>query len=574
MMKNIIRLSTIAAFLLSAASCDYLDKAPGVDVTEDDVFSSVTNVETFLASIYQKGIHSNLGYGSPDNAGNDTTNPHSAPWTGRCDESEQCAPWYESNNWNSASVTADNTDDRRFALRWEAVRKVTLMLERADNVPGIAPAYANQLKAESRVIRALNYLEMLKFYGGVPIIDHFLDASANLRIPRSSVEAVVNFIVEDIDAAVPALPETQRGALRGRIDKGAALAIKSKALLYAASPLFNTDVPYLDLGEHNDRICIGEYRPELWEEAALAAKECLDWAAENGCRLLESYRDSWEIYDNDEIILAEKAHGTLGKWTWPWSAIAPPDVYAGNAGQSGITVTLNHVRKYEKRDGTPQTWNGGDDLQTKLAELDPRYSACIVGNMERWNTEFPALELYEGGRHANTCYGGFWLHKHYPSAISSDLWTYIPNSTLFQLNEIYLNYAEAMNEAYGPDNANGYGLTAREAVNIIRRRAGMPDVVASGQSDFREKVRHERDIELAFDNHRFWDIRRWMIAEEEGVMQGSMWGIKITRIDGSTNRFHYEPYVFETRSWNRRGYLHPFSTNEINKGYLVQNPGY
>lgn len=583
-MKYIYRIFLAVSILGAWVSCDYLDKGPGVDVTEDDIFSSVTNVETFLASIYQKGIHSNLGYGSPNNEGDDGTNPHSCPWTGRCDESEQCAPWYEPNNWNSASVTPDNTDDRRFDFRWQAIRMIARMCQRVNEVPGISEAYASQLKAECRVIRALNYFEMLKYYGGVPIIDRFYDVSDDMSVPRSSVEDVVNFILKDIEESMEYLPAAQRGTERGRIDQGVAYALKSKTLLYAASPIFNTAVPYLDMGENNRLICYGDYDPARWELAAEAAAECLDWAAANGCHLItdqgtdENYRYSWEQYDNAEIILAEKAHGYMGNWTWPWSAISPPNVYPGNAGQSGITVTLNHVRKYEDRDGNPVSWEGGDDLQAKMASLDPRFEACIVGNLGWWNDEFPSLELYEGGRHANTCYGGFWLHKHYPSAISSQVWQYIPNSTLFQLNEIYLNYAEAMNEAYGPDaDPEGYGMTAREAVNTIRARSGMPAIEvadAAGQDAFREKVRHERDIELAFDNHRFWDIRRWLIAEEEGVMQGAMYGIKITSIDGNPNEYHYEPYVFETRSWNRRGYLHPFGTTEINKGYLVQNPGY
>lgn len=582
-MKHISKIFIFAAILTGGVSCDYLDKGPGVDVTEDDIFSSITNVETFLASIYQKGIHSNFGYGAPNNSEDDGTNPHSSPWTGRCDESEQCAPWYEPNNWNSASVTADNTDDRRWEFRWQAIRMIALMCERVDEVPSISVSYANQLRAECRIIRALNYFEMLKYYGGVPVIDRFFDISDDMSVPRSSVEEVVNFILKDIEESLEYLPDAQRGTERGRIDKGVAYALRSKTLLYAASPLFNTATPYMDLGENNRLLCYGNYDPARWEAAAEAADDCLQWAAANGCHLItdqgveNNYLYSWEQYDNAEIILAEKAHSYMGNWTWPWSAISPPNVYPGNAGQSGITVTLNHVRKYEDRDGNPVSWDGGDDLQAKMAGLDPRFGACIVGNLGRWNDEFPRLELYEGGRHANTCYGGFWLHKHYPSAISSTVWQYIPNSTLFQLNEIYLNFAEAMNEAYGPDDSHGYSMTAREAVNIIRARSGMPAIEvsdASGQDEFREAVRHERDIELAFDNHRFWDIRRWMIAEEEGVMQGAMYGIRITAIDGNPDEYHYEPYVFENRSWNRRGYLHPFSTNEINKGYLVQNPGY
>ena len=582
-MRQILRYIFIICLMLVSASCDFLSPPPGVDITEDDVFSSKTNVETQLASIYQRGMHSNLGYGNDDQkGGKDTTNPHLCPWSGRSDESEQCAPWYEPNTWNAGAVSPDNTDDERWKMRWEAIRMITVMLKRADEVPDITHAYAAQLKAECRVIRALNYLELLKFYGGVPIIREYIDVNSDLKRPRNSINDVVEFIVEECDLAVPDLPGRQLGVNRGRVDQGAAYAIKSKALLYAASPLFNTDTPYLDFGSNNDLICYGDYDETRWERAAAAAWDCLKWAEANGCILIEdqgveeNHRYSWEEYDNPEIILAEKSHGKKGKWTWPWSAIAPPTIYPGNAGQSGLTVTLNHVKKYEKRDGTPQTWNGGNDLQKKMSELDPRFKSCIVGNMMPWNNEFPTVEIYQGGRDCNTCYGGFWLHKHYPRILSDNPYEIIPNSTLFQLNEIYLNYAEAMNEAYGPDATEGeLGMTAREAVNRIRSRSGMPPVAGAADKDsFREKVRHERDIELAFDNHRFWDIRRWMIAEQDGVMQGDMWGIKVYKIEGNDREYSYEPYVFEKRTFSRKHYLHPFSTNEINKGYLVQNPGY
>lgn len=582
-MKKILITITTMLGLLVTAGCedmmgDFLEKAPSVDVTEDVIFSSKTEAEKFLASIYRYGIHSNLGYGDGVIA-----NPASTLSAGATDEAETCAAWYEPNNWNTASVNADKTDDRRFSYRWIAIRKIALLLKRIDDVPDIDKEYADQLKAEVKVIRALNYFEMFKYYGGVPIIDRYIQLDENFKIPRSTVQQVVDFIVRDCDEALPDLPENQTGSLRGRVHQGVALAIKSKTLLYAASPQFNTAAPYLDLGANNPMICYGNEDPARWEKAAEAAKAALDWAPAAGCELIteegvdKNYQYSWEKYDNKEIILAEKGSGSIGKWTWPWSAIAPPDLYAGNSGQSGISPTFNFVMKYEKRDGTPQTWDmqGGDDLQAKLAELDRRFAQTIASNMSYWNWEFPQLELFQGGRHANTCYGGFWLHKLYPSEISETIWTYVPNSTIFQLNEIYLNYAEAMNEAYGPDDAHGYDMTARDAINIIRARSGQPAVKElKDKNSFREKIRNERAIELAFDNHRFWDIRRWLIAEKEGVMTGSMYGIKIYKRDDGSNEFRYEPYVFETRSWSRKLYLHPFGTNEINKGYLIQNPGY
>ena len=584
-MKNITIGILASVLLLAIASCedmmgDFLEKAPGVDVTEDTIFSSKSQVEMFLASIYEYGIHSNLGLGNPNNGSPAIANSAGTIDAGATDEAEACANWYDPQKWNNASVSPDNTDDPRFSHRFTAIRKVTVMLDRVDDVPDITKEYANQLKAESKFIRALNYFEMFKRYGGVPIIDHRLQLDENLKIPRSTVEEVVDFIVKDCDEAIPDLPINQVGGLRGRATRGAALALKARTLLYAASDLFNTDQPYLDFGADNKLICYGNKDKERWKLAADAAMEVLKWAKEANCYLITahgvdgSYKYSWEVYDNPEIILAEKSSDAMGKYTWPWSAISPPTVYAGNAGQSGVTVTLNFVSKYEDRSGNKVNWNGGNDLQAKMASLDYRFSQTVVGNLMRWNAEFPKLQLWQdsgngAGADVNTCYGGFWLHKLYPEEISSVVWQKVPNSTLYQLNEFYLNYAEALNEYYEGPTPEAY-----EAINAIRRRSGQPDLpMGLGYVEFREKVRNERAVELAFDGHRFYDIRRWMIAEEEGVMQGGIRGIKIYEIPGSTE-YRYEPYIFETRSFNRKMYLHPFGTGEINKGYLIQNPGY
>lgn len=584
-MKNAAIVIVTSIMSLTIVSCedmmgDFLEKAPGVDVTEDTIFSSRSQVEMFLASIYEYGVHSNLGLGSPDNGAPAIANSAGTIDAGATDEAEACANWYDPQKWNNASVSPDNTDDPRFSHRFTAIRKVTVMLDRVDEVPDITKEYANQLKAESKFIRALNYFEMFKRYGGVPIIDHRLQLDENLKIPRSSVEDVVNFIVKDCDEAIPDLPINQLGALRGRATRGAALALKARTLLYAASDLFNTDRPYLDFGTNNKLICYGNKDKERWKLAADAAKKVLDWAKEANCYLITdqgidgNYRYSWQTYDNSEIIFAEKSSDAMGKYTWPWSAISPPTVYPGNAGQSGVTVTLNLVSKYEDRLGNKVDWNGGNDLQAKMASLDYRFSQTVVGNLMRWNSEFPKLQLWQDsgngpGADANTCYGGFWLHKLYPEEISESVWKKVPNSTLYQLNEAYLNYAEALNE-YN----EGPTQEAYDAINTIRKRSGQPDwPTGLGHLEFRTKVRNERAIELAFDGHRFYDIRRWMIAEEEGVMQGGMLGIKIYQIPESTE-YRYEPYVFETRSFSRRMYLHPFGTGEINKGYLIQNPGY
>ncbi|MCD7974027.1 MAG: RagB/SusD family nutrient uptake outer membrane protein [Candidatus Azobacteroides sp.] len=626
-MKNTILFITtlISSVLISGLfySCedmmgDFLEKPPGVDVSEDTIFSSADQARTFLYSIYEFGIHSNLSYaGSWEARGREGyANPEATMMDGASDEAECVTDWYFPQFWNQGTINANRGQsdlDGRFNYRFKAIRMVTILLDRIDDVPDMSEAEKKQLKAEVKVIRAMNYLEMFKRYGGVLLIRQRLSVDDDLMIPRSNIEELVDFIVQDCDEAIPDLPVFYTGAtsnLKGRVHKGVAHAIKSKTLLYAASPLFNTGTPYLSLGENNHMICYGDYKKERWERAAEAAKDALVWSEGSGCRLItdqgvdNNYQYTWDTYDNDEIILAEKSQVGTGRWIWPWgefSRYAPP-----NKGYGGTSPTFNFVKKYEKKDGTLQTWTPvgveGNDLQEKMAELDNRFKQTVLYNMGKWNANIPVAPLYEeaipeveqsglsiGGTPTplegaiSRCYGGFWLHKNCPYVLDNITWSFVPNSTIFQLNEIYLNYAEAVLEAYGSLDAKypGFSLSGRDAINIIRERSGQPKVLSGSGAHATERdlVRNERDIELAFSNHRFWDIRRWMIAEEEGVMKGKMLGLKINLIDPDAEPqidrgFKYIPYVFEDRVFFRKMYLHPFQTDEVNKGYLVQNPGY
>jgi hypothetical protein len=176
-----------------------------------------------------------------------------------------------------------------------------------------------------------------------------------------------------------------------------------------------------------------------------------------------------------------------------------------------------------------------------------------------------------------------------PDALRRNVRAVVSEWPLFRLNEAYLNYAEAKNEVDGPGVASSLitptaennisPVSAYDAVNIIRRRAGMP-LLPPGLSkdEFRQRVRNERDIEMAYENHRFWDIRRWLIAEEEGVMRGKFYGIEITKnagkAAGADDEFRYRPFIFRTRSFNKNMYLHPFVRTEFLKGGIVQNPGW
>ena len=287
------------------------------------------------------------------------------------DEAENVATWYWCQNYNRAALTPYWNGDGRRWWRWRAIRYANILLENIDKVPDADTEFIRQAKGQALFIRALNYFEMLKRYGGVPIVKKALDATDELKIPRSSFGEVVNFIVSDCDSAALLLPNRWPSTFTGKATKGAALMLKSRTLLYAASPLFNTNKPYLDLPGHNDLIGYGNYDKIRWQKAADAAKDVINWAPSANCFLIadkgiyENYRYVWEMPDNEEIILSSKLTGVDGYWCMAFKSIN--NFYLAEA---GTTVTQNFVQKYEKLDGTPQVWDseGGDNLSEIYAD--------------------------------------------------------------------------------------------------------------------------------------------------------------------------------------------------------------
>jgi hypothetical protein len=578
LMKNIIINVIIILTLSFLASCEkmmgtYLDKAPGIDVTEDTVFSSKVQVETYMTTMYRYGIHSIVPRNDKIYTGSGLalTSPMS-------DESQAAATWIDQESWNTADITVDNItskEDYRFSIRFKAIRYANILLKRIDAV-GLDKQYADQVKGEAKFIRALNYFEMLKRYGGVPIIDKKFELTDNFLIGRNTLKEVVDFIVSDCTDAALILPDIYSSNMRGRATKGAALMLKAKTLLYAASPLFNTVKPYLDMTNPTDNkmICYGNYDVTRWQQAADAAKAVLDWAPTGGIALItnqgidKNYRYVFETNDNSEIILASKSAQRNGIGEIPWTLMYPNGFYP--TWGMGYSMPLNFLKKYEKQDGTPQTWDpvGGTDLIEKYKQLDRRFKQSVAFVGSYWNVDIPLVNSYVGGTHNSLNFGGQWIMKLIPQSMANASYYAMPNDVIFRFGEAYLDYAEALNEAKGPVSE------AYAAVNTIRARSGQPDLPTGlTQSQFRDRVRNERAIELFYEDHRFWDIKRWMIAEQDGVMKGDFLGFTIYPNPTPPN-FKYSVYKFETRFWNTKEYLHPFLRSEVLKGYLIQNPGW
>ena len=594
-MKHAISKTCIAilASLLPAVSCNVLEKAPGSDVTEDTIFSTKKNFESYLFGTYAFGLHSIYPYNSNRSETNNGRNPNPIMFitSAITDESEAAATFMPSQQWNSAAITKGSIvsqEDGRWTLRWEAIRRANTIIERIPLTSFTAAEKKNYL-GEALFIRALNNFELFKRYGGMPIIDKKLGMTDNWNIPRASVEDFVDFIVKDCDDAAGYLDGVvYQENQRGRITKSACLALKAKTLLYAASPLFNTANPYLAT-DHPELVCYGNEKASRWAEAAEAARKALAACAADGFSILDNddpendYRKLWEVADNQEIILAEKFNNARqGAWQFPWTVLLPYGYsYIGQIwGGAGVCVTHNFIAKYEKMDGTRPAWKPvgvqGDDIMEIYASLDPRFRQTVVYNGSAWNNDFTDSQLYDGATgtapSAVCNLTGALMHKTIPRSLGENGYSYAaPNGILFRVGELYLDLAEAVNESEGPTE-EVYG-----AISVIRNRAGMPDFPAGlSKDEMRDRIKNERDIELSFEDHRLWDIRRWMDAEKDGVMKGPIYREKLKYVSGGglTQKCTYTIEVLENRSFNRNMYLHPITENEANKGYLIQNPGW
>ncbi|MBC8032704.1 MAG: RagB/SusD family nutrient uptake outer membrane protein [Chitinophagaceae bacterium] len=601
-MKKLQSFLLYMVLILLVFSCrkEFLDKAPGVDLTENTVFQSKANLESFVASIYKYAMHSVFRYRDQQNYS--TTVPVTStavahPTSGITEEGDASeANFINTNTWNSGLITSDNIvafEDFRYYIRWIALRQIALVTKRAKEVPAVDPAatteYIDQVIAEVKFLRALNYFEMIKRYGGVPIVDSVFAAQEQANIPRSSLDSCIRFILKDCDEAIAStnLPARYSTTLTGRVNKVAVYALKAKVLLYAASPQFNTGTPLINManGSDNRLICLGNTDPGRWTAAADAAREALDAARSNGYALINNpaarknnalsttglvnnYRVAWETYNNSEQILMYQGFNTSNVGNPPFSYVNPTCMSVSSS-WSGISVPLNFLRRYEDTLGNIVNWDagGGSDLLEKYNALDRRFKQTMCYTTSYYNPANPSVSIFAGGTHYRNCTGGLWMRKYLPGVGGN----FVMNDPVFLVNELYLNYAEALNES-------GQLASAISYTDSIRIRSGQPPLPTTlNQTQLRERIRNERAIELCFDDQHFWDLRRWLI-NPDGILRGPMQGLQISRVGAGTAgdpyKYSWLPYAFETRTFNANMYLHPFPLSEVLKGNLVQNPGW
>ncbi|MFZ5430155.1 MAG: RagB/SusD family nutrient uptake outer membrane protein [Bacteroidota bacterium] len=511
-------------------------------------------------------------------------------------------------NWGPSNMRYYNSSDGAGEIgswmKWGGYhgnRKANTALKYIDLLPeNLSQRFRNRLKGEAVFVRAMQHWFLFQKWGGIPIVDVAYEASDNVIKPRNSVKQVVNFISTECDRAIALFPTEPYSFASevGRPDRGAAMALKSRVLLYAASPLYNGN-GFDNSGD--TLICYGNYDANRWVLAAKAAQDVVDlgWyslyvandpAKRNGTRNYKELFFAWGVnYQNNKEFIYSRIR-TTNRDTENDNF---PSGFTNAKG--GTCPTQDLVDAYEMEDGTLFSWSDPLKSASPYTNRDPRFYASIIYNGAKYDkfanhngspTNQYTFDIFEGGKNKaglSQTETGYYLMKFMDyenvnpannSGGTFHCWPY------FRYAEILLNLAEAGNEAGGPDYVVPGAkspLTPVQAINLIRARAGMPDVatsftrrgIAVNKENLRALIRNERRIELAFEEHRYYDVRRWM-----DITDGYARGVRT--IKNANNTFTYDPNIqVERKFFEPRHYFYPIPQVELNRNNLLrQNPGW
>ena len=494
---------------------------------------------------------------------------------GATDEAQYALEAGNVNSYVNGGWSPANPFDRIWTKSYTAIADANMFLEKLDEADisdwEQNPEYSkwvSQLELfpyELRFLRAYFYFELFKTYGDVPLVTTTLTNAQANSVKRTPADEIVKFIVEECDAVAPYLPvtyETEVGSEVGRATRVAAAALKARTLLYAASPLHNPT------GDKTK-----------WAKAAEACKYVLDNAANWGLSL-SAYGLLWghDAFYNKELIFGLGRGDDSDNGNVFEKANYPVGVENGS---SGNCPTQSLVDQYEYQDngetfGERHPGNIDLNLQDPYEGLDPRFALTVVKNGDEWpsnGAQKKVMETFVGGFNGAPKYGAtptsYYLRKYVDGACvtTADNQTYRRHTWIvFRLGEFYLDYAEAVFNATGSANDATYGMTANEAINVLRNRADiqMPEFTEDGDA-WVKRYERERLVELAFENHRFWDVRRWK--------KGAQYFKTIQAATISPSLVLTRSTI--TRQWDEKYNFYPIPQSELIKNSnLTQNPGW
>lgn len=575
-------------FFFSCNSADFLDETETTDLDETTVFSDSTYTTAFLSDIY-----TSIGFASNFDRFNDGAfwaTPSGGLQTA-CDEAEprQLSTITTDVQFATGTVNSVIIDNSSWVKPYENIRKVNQLLKHLPETP-LAEGRKELYAAEARFLRAWYYFVLVRHYGGVPLIgDTIYSREDVINSVRDSYADCIDYIVSECDAAAAVLPDNPSGRERGRAGAGACKALKARVLLYAASPLYNGSDFASDQPEIKTLIGYPEYSLERWKLARDAARQVIslgvyslyvDNSEEAGRGFYRQYIPSDWVSDGaySGIIIEHKR--SPGRWRE--SLFQPPSRDGGGGGWPYQELVDAFPMKNGKAISDPTSGYNPNDPYTNR---DPRFYNSITYDqapLRNASIENVPVNIFLGNYngtpegqdavHTGTP-TGYYFKKQQHRACATNYFIDVNQARpVMRYAEALLNFAEAENEYEGPTS------DVFEVLKAIRERAGIdpgedemfginPDM---SQSEMREFIRTERQVELAIEGFRFWDVRRWMIADQ--TENRTMHGMEVHR-DG--NNVSYETFEVRKRVFRQAMYFWPIPYAEVAKSpELIQNPFY
>lgn len=607
-MKKYIKILVASLSIGVFQSCNYLDVSSELDgdvTTFEQIFNNVEYTKRWYANIYDQ---------VPDYTSSFSDQGMTNIWSAYADEiyTRHAATSGKYLNWSSK-----NDKSHRWDKLYQCIRQANIFIEKVHAIEGEMGANAVKLTqaevdryiANARFMRALYHYYLMELYGPIPIVKRSYILDEDNDLPRNSLDEVIDFIDTELldcmeDMALE--PYHNQEDYRGVPTKGTALAVRAKLWMYAASPLFNGG--YTEMLSLKNKDGKALYSPEDVSKKQKALDACKDFIdyAESGSRY-ELYKNTgtfdanksvYEVFQNynNEIIWATSKtswgglnNANVDRYSTPRSEtngigdIAPlqelvDDFYMADGMPIKATSFLPQSLTYSESGFTDVN---GIDVFNMYIGREPRFYNTIAYCGMKWHITNREVQFYMGGnadRQEQGCpLSGYLLYKRYNRTISKTspgvTSKFRPN-IIFRLAEFYLLYAEALNEL-DPGNSD-----VLKYVNLVRQRAGLPNIESlnpsiSGNKNLqREVIRRESRIELATEGQRYFNVKRWMIAENavgEGGLGGDFHGMNL---DGNKVAFHTRT-KFNTRVFKRHHYFYPIPLAEMQKSnMLVQNPGW
>lgn len=600
--KNKLRFLLGVLFVgVSLVSCEeYLDKAPEATITEQDVYGNFVSFQGFVEQMYEciTDPHKNLCAVYYNNMF-------------LADEVLSNAPlmWDDGNYWTNQSrfLIADRTiqdmlvdhnssKKRILPMAWYAIRKANLGLSKLELMTDATQEEKDFIEGQCLFFRAFFHFELMGFYGGLPYIDRVLSSSEELTLPRLTFKETALKAAKDFEDAAKLLPakwdDTQAGKPTlgdngSRITKIHALSYLGKNLLYAASPMMNESSG----GS-------ATYDAELCKQAAQAFAEAIKTCNETGAYKLQSWEtwtDNFWVWSPElkirpggtEVIMNQQPFTVYNQKATTIRASSPLQFSAGN---NKVEVpTQNYVKNYGMANGLPiDDPESGFNPADPWTGRDPRFYVDIVFDGVQMVTATAGgsdrfAQLYNGGRHKGGTSGsvtGYYLKKYTPLGCNpwDNQWNQIRcYQPRMRLGDVYLMYAEAALWGYGSVSGSvpGSGITAEQAFNVIRNRAKLPNITAkytATKEIFMQEIIRERAVELGFEGHRWFDLRRWNLNGDPKYLNKT--AIDFDRgTDGKP--VNIQERVLVTRVVEKKHNWVPFETSytKLYEGF-PQNPGW